>query len=159
MRINQGRRWGQALDFWGLIRWKVKHCICLHCLDEVSWLREEAGLGLSREQPQKITSRSMSWPTEETTRDQTDGTIRLGDQATKRRASGSKGLVGRLQTQVAQTHIVDKLVETKLEPMSAIPKAMCFPKGYVATQPWEKRDGKPSVSASRMGCSLPDSGC
>ena len=86
MRTNQGRRWGQALDLWGLIRWKVKHCICLHCLDEVSWLREEAGLGLSLEQPQKITSGSMSWPTEETKQDQADGTIGwLGDRATKKR--------------------------------------------------------------------------
>jgi len=44
-------------------------------------------------------------------------------------------VVRRLQTQVAQIHIGDKLVEAKLEPMSAIPKAMCLPKGYVATQP------------------------
>lgn len=93
MRTNQGRRWGQALDLWGLIRWKVKHCICLHYLDKVSWLREEAGLGLSLERPQEITSRSMSWPTKETKRDQTDGTIRrLGDRATrKRKLQGVRG--------------------------------------------------------------------
>ena len=58
-----------------------------------------------------------------------------GSSNQEKRASGSKGVVRRLQTQVAQIHSGDKLVEAKLEPMSVIPKAMCFPKGYVATQP------------------------